>query len=62
MADVDIALMWIAMSVASVKGLSALARAATTREVEAELAAITINGPHDEARSVKSSRLTGTRL
>ena len=40
MVEVGIALTWIAMSAASVKGLSALARAASTSDSDAELMAL----------------------
>jgi hypothetical protein len=49
MVEVCVALIWIAMSVASAKGLSALAHAATMSDVEAELMALAGEGPraHD---------------
>jgi hypothetical protein len=42
MADIGVALMWIAISSASVKGLSVLARAAATSDREAERAATSV--------------------
>jgi hypothetical protein len=42
MVDVGVALMWIAISSASVKGLSVLARAAATTDREAERAASSV--------------------
>jgi hypothetical protein len=44
MADVGVALTWIALSAASVKGLSAFARAATTRNTEEEIASLGVEG------------------
>jgi hypothetical protein len=45
MADLGVALTWIAISAASVKGLSAFARAAITESVEAESTPIAGDGP-----------------
>jgi hypothetical protein len=44
MVDLGVALTWIAISAASAKGLSALARAAATSDADAELAALTGEG------------------
>lgn len=56
MADVGVALMWIAISTASAKGLSVLARAAATSDREAELAAMTLDAAwaRDGLRSIES--------
>jgi hypothetical protein len=44
MADIGVALLWIAMSAASARGLAALARIAASGELEAEIAAMTAEG------------------
>lgn len=50
MADISVALTWIAISAASVKGLAALARAVATSDSEAEPASPTLDrGPAHES-------------
>lgn len=44
MVDLGVTLTWIVMSVASAKGLSALARLAATNDADAELAALAGEG------------------
>lgn len=59
MADIGVALTWIAISAASVKGLSAFARATATSNTEEEIASLGIEDfpAHRDLRPVNPSYL-----
>jgi hypothetical protein len=59
--DIGVALTWIAISAASTKGLSVLARAAAMSESDAEAAALVGEGPlaHEELRVIADTPFQG---